>query len=93
MSHVKVKTTWEEMASYGGTTIRTLYCHHNQSADTVTYYDEKGGVECMDFESWSTGKDKWDAMQRLWYPFKDEWLGELKDGVEYWFTEPWKNSM
>ena len=87
MSHTKVKTIYEVMGSYGSTENRTLYCHHNHGGDTVTFYNARGEIESMNFDSWSPGNDLWDAMNRLWDPFKDEWGGELKDGVEYWHGE------
>ena len=88
MSHTRVKTTYEVMGSYGGTDIVELYCDHNHSCDCVTFYDNKGNVESLAFCSWVTGNDLWDAMQRLWFPFKDEWNGKLKDGVEYYNELP-----
>jgi hypothetical protein len=44
----------------------------------------------MSFADWESGHDLWDAMQKLWFPFKDEWGEELKDGVEYYFIPPWE---
>ncbi len=90
MSHIRVKTTYEQMGSYGSTDIKTLYCHHNLSCDCVTFYNEDGSVADMFFEEWSSGKDKWNAMKRLWTPFKKENNRELEDGVEYYFTAPWE---
>jgi hypothetical protein len=43
----------------------------------------------MSFGALETGNDLWDAMERLWFPFKNEWNGELKDDVEYYYEEPW----
>jgi len=90
MSHTKVKTTYEAEGAYASTEVRILYCHHNHSCDYVTFYDEWGNVQSMCFGSWSSGNDLWDAMNRLWFPFKDEWYGELLDGVEYYHGEPWE---
>ncbi len=90
MSHLRVKTTYETMGSYGSTDVKTLYCHHNLSSDYVTFYDEKGDIESMAFEDWSSGKDKWDAMQKLWSPYTDNTFQQLKDGVEHYFTAPWE---
>lgn len=84
MSHTKVKTTYDIEGPYGSTEKRTLYCHHNHSCDTIVFYDEDGSVTSMAFGEWSQDNDLWDAMNRLWFPFKDEWNGELKDGVEYY---------
>ena len=90
MSHTRVKTTYSVAGAYGSTETKTLYCHHVHSGDCVTFYDEDGSVMAMAFESWITGDDLWDAMNRLWYPFKDEWNGQLKDGVEYYSKAPWE---
>ena len=90
MSHTRVKTTYAVQGSHGSTEIRTLYCHHNMSCDVKTYYDEDGGVASMNFEEWESGHDLWDAMLKLDSPFKEEWNGELKDGVEHYFRAPWE---
>jgi hypothetical protein len=87
MSHTKVKTQYKEQGAYASTETRTLYCHHNHSCDTTTFYDEHGRVASMHFGEWVSGNDIWDAMNRLWFPFKDEWHGELLDGVSYWTTD------
>ena len=72
------------MGDYGSTDTEELYCHHNHSCDVVSFHDSKGRVMDMSFMSWSTDKDKWDAMQKLWFPFKDKWGEELLEGVEYY---------
>ena len=90
MSHTRVKTKYAVEASYGGTDYVDLYCHHNHSCDYITYYDEDGNIVDMQFHSWVTDNDLWDAMNRLWFPYKDEWGGELKDGVEYYGVAPWE---
>lgn len=89
MSHVRVKTTYSVEGPFGSTDKKDLYCHHNLSCDCVTFYDKDGNVESMSFGEWN-GDDLWDAMNRLWFPFKDKWGGELRDGVEYYSNEPWK---
>lgn len=90
MSHTRVKTTFEQSGSYGGTEVIEIYCHHFHSTDTVDFYYKDGTVVDMTFECWSKGRDKWDAIQKLWFPFKDEWNGELLDGVEYYREAPWE---
>jgi hypothetical protein len=90
MSKTRVKTTYEASGPWGSTETHDLYCKHNHSCDITTFYDSNGEVEDMVFESWSDN-DKWDAMNRLWMPFKDEWNGELKDGVEYYYKGPWED--
>lgn len=87
MSHTRVKTTYASEGEYGSTEYHTLYCDHNHSLDCTTIYDEDGDVESMNFCEWESGNDKQDAMERLLFPFKDKWHGELKDGVEYYFDE------
>jgi len=91
MSKTRVKTTYEVMGAYGSTEVKSLYCFHNHSSDTTVFYDEDGSVSDMCFEEWSSGKDKFDAVERLWYPYKGDWGGELKEGVEYWYKAPWDN--
>jgi hypothetical protein len=92
MGHLRVKTTYGVEGSYGSTEKVELYCHHNMSSDCITYYDSDGEVTSMAFQSWSKGNDLWDAMQRLWHPFKGEWGKELKDGVEYYSIPPWEST-
>lgn len=89
MSHIKVKTTYSEQGSYGSTETRTLYCDHNVSTDITTFYEEDGSIALMCFSQWDSGNDLFDAMLRLWSPFKDKDGNELKDGVEYYYNEPW----
>ena len=92
MSHTKVKTIYESEGAYASTDKCILYCNHNHSCDCTTFYEENGEVASLVFCDWTTGKDKWDAVQKLWYPYKDKWGGELKEGVEYYFGEPWKDA-
>lgn len=90
MSHTRVKTTYGAEGPYGSTETLELYCHHNHSSDYVTFYDYSGDIQSMCFGEWETGNDLWDAMERLWFPFKNKWNGELKDGVEYYNELPKK---
>ena len=90
MSHTRVKTTYSEMGSYGSTDKVELFCHHSHGSDCTTFYNVRGEVMSMAFCSWESGNDLWDAMLRLNSPFKDEWGGELKDGVEYYYGAPWE---
>ena len=91
MGKLRVKTTYKAEGAYASTEIETLYCFHNESCDCTTFYDSNGRVESMAFCEWD-GDDLWDAMNRLWSPYKDEWGGELIDGVEYYHGEPWKEN-
>jgi hypothetical protein len=90
MSHTRVKTTYSVQGAYASTETIDLYCHHNHSADFVTFYWKDGNVVNMVFEEWEAGNNLWDAMQRLWFPFKDKWNEELKDKVEYYYEAPWE---
>lgn len=91
MSHTRLKTTYSEEGAYGSTEIVELYCHHNHSADYTSFYDKNGVSVRMNFNEWVTGDDLWDAMNRLWWPYKgDVWgEGELKDKVEH-CRFPWE---
>lgn len=93
MSSTRVKTTYSTEGPYGSTETQELYCKHSHSADSVTFYDSKGDIQGMMFSSWDRGNDLWDAMNRLWFPFKDKWGGELKEGVEYYYTDPWETQI
>jgi hypothetical protein len=90
--HTKVKTTYSIEGAFGSTETRTLYCHHVGSSDSVKFIDEEGCFKQMYFCEWESGNDLWDAMQRLYFPFKGEWGGELKDGVEYYSKGPWEEN-
>lgn len=92
MSHTRVKTSYSVMGAYGSTEKVELYCHHNHISDTVVFYWKDGNVVNMVFEEWKSGNDLWDAMNRLWFPFKKEWNTELKDNVEYYGKAPWETN-
>lgn len=89
MSHTRVKTTYEESGPYGSTITRTLYCHHLDSNDTVTFYEDDGSIACMQFEEWGL-RDKWHAMTLLRFPYDE--IGELREseGVEWWHESEFK---
>lgn len=88
MSKTRVKTTYEEIGPYGAIDTFELYCNHNHSTDFTVFLNEKG--EYADLSCFSDDGTLWEAMQKLWYPFKDKWGGELKDGVEYYTLGPWE---
>ena len=90
MSHTRVKTTYSVQGAYASTETLELYCHHNHSSDCVTFYHKDGKVPVMAFESWITGDDFYDAMERLMCPFEGGWDGGLKDKVEYYGAAPWE---
>jgi hypothetical protein len=92
MGKTRVKTTYSVQGAWGATETEELYCLHNSSSDYTTFYDKHGNLESMCFGEWESGNDLWDAMNRLWKPYKGEWgISELKDGVEYWTYGPWEN--
>ena len=91
MSHTRVKTTYSLQGSFAGTDKVELYCHHNHTCDTTTFYNSDGTVAEMIFSEWVSGDDLWDAMNRLMFPFQDKWGGTLKGGVEYYSIEPWNS--
>ena len=87
MSHTRVKTTYSVEGIYASTETKTLYCHHNHSSDYTTFFDDENETDTtiMCFGEWETGNDLWDAMNRLWFPYKGDWgCSELKDGVEFY---------
>lgn len=84
MSKDRFKTTYSQEYMMGSTEKVNLYCEHNHSTDFTTFYNDSGRIQTMCFQDWESGNDLWDAMQRLWMPFKDKWFGELKEGVERW---------
>jgi len=97
MSKTCVKTKYNVQGANGKT--KTLYCKHNHSSDYVTFYDQDGvpfynedcDTQIMCFHDWETGNDLWNAMNRLWFPYKDEWgISDLKDGVELYNKAPWE---
>lgn len=42
MSHIYEKIKYFEEGNYGITLERTLFCHHNNTCDVVTFYYEDG---------------------------------------------------
>jgi len=91
MSHTRVKTTYSAEGPYASTETKELYCHHNNIVDSVVFYsaaeEESEDVMVMVFDEWESGNDLWDAMQRLWFPYKEKWGGELKDNVEHYLKK------
>lgn len=81
MSHLRVKTTYNEEGSYGSVEKKTLYAHHNLSCDYTTFYDHDGSV-ILSFPD-TIDNNIFDAMASLSAPKKDTCSDELCDGVEY----------
>lgn len=91
MSKTAVKTTYSVEGAYASTDTQELYCIHNHNSDYTTFYRKDGSVQEMIFGECETNNDLWDAMNKLWYPFKGEWgRSELKDGVEFFGKAPWE---
>jgi len=88
MSHTRVKTTYAVEAPYAATETVELYCDHNHTSDYVSFYHKDGDYVTMVFNEWETNNDLWDAMNRLYYPYKNnDWSkGILKDNVEYYLN-------
>lgn len=86
----QVKTTFEQEGGYGSTDIVEIFCHHNNTVDITTFYYADGSVVDMSFQDWNSGRDKWDAVEKLMFPFKDDSYEELRDGVEYYTYAPWE---
>lgn len=82
MSHLKIKTTYNQEGAYGSTDEKTLYCHHNNTVDVVTFYDEDGKL--LFSVSDTLDNHLFDAMKRLFSPYKKD--GEhnykLKEGIK-----------
>ena len=89
MSHTRVKSTFEQQGNYSGTDVVEIFCHHNHSNDITSFMYADGDTVEMTFQSWSIERqDKWDVIQKLWYPFIGEWgRSKLKEGVSYWTKE------
>lgn len=79
MSHLRVKTEYQVSGIYGSTETRTLYAHHNNSCDVVTFFDEDG-MDIFSVED-TMNNNLMDAIYRLYAPRKNN--GELKDNVQY----------
>jgi len=84
MSSIRVKTTYQTMGDYGSMDQHELMCIHNNSCDIVTFYSDG---ECLFSVEDTESNNLWDALQRLWLPYKTEWFGDLEDNVEYMSKE------
>jgi hypothetical protein len=83
MAHQYFKTKYKEEVHYGAGCYEeehTLYVHHNESCDIVSFYDDKGN--CVLSFTDTLRNNIFDAIQRLNFPYKEEWFGELLDDVE-----------
>ena len=84
MSSLRVKTTYNLLGDYGSTEIHELACVHNNSCDIVSFYSDG---ECILTVEDTEKNNLYEAIQRLYSPFKDKWFGDLKDNVEYLSSE------
>lgn len=89
MSHIRVKTKYNTEGDYGSIEEKTVYAHHNLSADYVTFYDEDGRVILSVPDT--LDNNLLDAINRLYLPFKKEYSRELEEGVEYYYKEEFEN--
>jgi hypothetical protein len=80
MSHVRVKTEYQIQGAYGSTEKRTLYAHHNNSCDVVTFFDEDG-TYLFSVED-TMDNNLMDAINRLYAPHKNT-SGELNENVQF----------
>lgn len=92
MSHTRVKTTYLVSGPFGSSETVELYCDHNNSCDTSTFYYADGSIADMFFEDWVSGKNKFDAVLRLMSPFKEGSHTEYKEGVEWYGRGPWEQA-
>lgn len=83
MSHIKVKTEYQVSGAYGSTEKKTLYAHHNNSCDIVTFFDEDG-TYLFSVED-TMDNNLMDAINRLYAPNKNS--SELDDNVQYMNTD------
>lgn len=79
MSHIRIKTTYQESDGRGLAIAKTIYADHNLSCDVITIYDSEGDV-IFSFED-TEPNNLFDAIKRLVFPFKEN--RELADGVDY----------
>jgi hypothetical protein len=81
MSHCRLKTTYNEMGAYGSVDKKTLYAHHNNSCDIVSFYDENGNfLFCVED---TMDNNLFDAIKRLFYAWEDARANKLMEGVEH----------
>lgn len=80
MSHVRVKTEYQVEGVYGSTEKKTLYAHHNNSCDVVTFFAEDG-TYLFSVED-TINNNLMDAINRLYAPYKNA-AGELNNDVQF----------
>jgi hypothetical protein len=83
MAHQYFKTKYKEEVPCGTSCTveeRTLYVHHNESWDIVSFLDENGNY-LLSFQD-TVHPNLFEAMNSLSFPYKKEWFGELLDGIE-----------
>lgn len=85
MSHVNIKTTYNIEGDYGTTETKTLFCDHNNCADYVTFYDDKGDwlLTVPD----TIDNNLLDAINRLYAYYDKNASNNLKENIEYMTNE------
>lgn len=86
MSHLRVKTTYNESGNYGSTKVKTLYAHHNLSGDVISFYDETG--ECILVVEDIIENNLLDAINRIYFPHTLD--RTLEEKIEYMNQEDCK---
>jgi len=86
MSHLRVKTSYNTEGTYGSTDKKIIYCHHNNSADYVTFYNEEGEILLVVPDT--IDNNILDAINRLYVPVNNDGdKQKLKEGIEHMTTE------
>ena len=79
MTHLMIKTTYQQIRDNDLTEQKTIYAHHDNVNDVISFYDENGiKFLCVDIRHESNVLD---AINRLYNPSKN--LSKLDDGIEY----------
>ena len=81
MSSYYFKTKYKEMGNYGSVDEHIIYCHHNNSCDIVSYYNEKG--ECLLSVEDTLHDNILDAFNKLMWAWENTRENKLVDGIEY----------
>lgn len=85
------KTTYCVEGLYNSVETRDLYCIHARTTNDIIFVDRENKVVGMFFSVFQSGNDLLDAVDRLLYPYDDEYPDKLKEGVEVCLNPPWEN--
>ena len=80
MSHIRVKTYYNEEGTYGSVDKHILYADHNNSCDLVSFYDEDGRLFLVVPDT--LDHNLLDAINRLYVPCASS-NDDLKPDIEY----------